>query len=182
MFSFFSGPKKPLSSKPPAAAGTPAVGTPAAGTPAVGTPAAGTPAVSGARNATGEARLMKGLLGDRAAQLPKGNMGSNMANFVKQTNFVGMKGVGAEKRMVVGNTRNVRNWAASRKAAQAAAPASSAAAAHASSAAAAPAAAPATAPAAASTNAAKGGYRKTRRNGKTGKTRRVQKRNRNNRR
>ena len=150
MFSFFSGPKKPLSSKPPAPTNV-------------------------ARNTPANARVMKDMLGDRAAQLPTENMGSNVSAVAKQTNVVGMKGVGVEKRTVMGNTRNVRNWAAARRAAAAssgaaanasvavpvAANASSGAAANASSGAAAN----------ASTNAAKGGYRKTRRN-RNRKTRR----------
>ena len=138
MFSFFSGPKKPLSSKPPGPTNV-------------------------ARNTPGNARLMKGMLQDRAAQLPTENMGSNVSAVAKQTNVVGMKGVGVEKRTVMGNTRNVRNWAAARRAAAA----SSGAAANASVAV--PVAANASSGAAA--NAAKGGYRKTRRN-RNRKTRR----------
>jgi len=149
MFSLFSGPKKPLSSKPPGPANV-------------------------SSNATGNTRLMKGMLQDRAAQLPKGNMGSNVSALAKQTNVVGMKGVGVEKRTVMGNTRNVRNWAAARRAAAAPAAAANASvavpvAANASSAAAANDSSGAAANA--STNAAKGGYRKTRRN-RNRKTRR----------
>ena len=117
MFSLFSGPKKPLSSKAPSSQATVAA------------------------NTSGEARVMKRMLEDRAAELPKGNMGSNFRAFASETNIVGMKGVGAQKRTVTGNTRNLRNWKEARREANA------------------------------TINAAKGGYRKTRRN-RSRKTRR----------